>query len=44
MFHVNNQIIKDPKVIADEFCEYFTDISPNLQLKFLSPKHHLGIT
>jgi hypothetical protein len=29
-FKVNNQFISNPKAIADRFCDYFTNIGPNL--------------
>ncbi len=29
-FKVNNQMIFNPKLIADRFCDYFTNVGPNL--------------
>ena len=38
MFHVNNEITKDPRVIAYKFCEYFTDTCPKFSAKIPKPK------
>ena len=45
MFSVNNENIRDPKIIADKFCEYFCDIGPKFAAKIQKPKkpyhHHM---
>ena len=45
MFKIDNNITKEPNVIADKFCKYFTEIGeefaskiPNSQVNF---EHHL---
>ena len=37
MLKVNNETIRDPKTIADKFCEYFADIGPKFASKIANP-------
>ena len=37
MFKVNNETIRDPKTIADKFCEYLADIGPKFASKIDNP-------
>lgn len=38
-FNINNNMISDPKKIADEFCQYFTNVGTSLANKILPSSH-----
>ena len=38
MFSINNTNIRDPKTIANKFCQYFSNIGPTFAAKIPNPK------
>ena len=38
MFSINNKNIRDPKTIANKFCQYFSNIGPTFAAKIQNPK------